>query len=200
MDPFPDKVYALLDEADQKLSETGWQVEIKNDIHEAPLLESKQFPGFALPHYRASVIINMDRKYLSDIIFNNDEKKAQMDDPGIISLAVLEKSENHKIRYQVNYLGHLISNRETVFAQYKLEKENVTYLVGYSVDHPAAGGKGVRTEVAMSVYKYTSLEENKTLVQRIANVNPGGWIPTFVITAQAGKMIDAFKRWKALEK
>jgi hypothetical protein len=53
----------------------------------------------------------------------------------------------------------------------------------------------VKTNMYILVYTYTKLDENTTHVQRVAQVDPSGWIPTSLIEYQSSKMVDAFNRW-----
>lgn len=192
----------LIKKCDNMLKETDWKTELKAKDDNYTLLESKQYGGYNLPHYRALTFVDLPKETVIGLVWNTeDTKTAQIDDPNITFLQVLDKSANYKIRQQVNQLRSPIWPRETVFYQERVEQGDTTYLIGFSINHPLAPLRKtevVRTNVAMSVYKYTSITPNKTKVERIANVDPCGWIPTFAIKAQVGKLVNAFNRWVLL--
>ena len=96
-------------------------------------------------------------------------------------------------------MAPLIWSRHSVFAQVKLEKENVTYLVAFSVDHPFAPRDDknfVTTKIHMSVYEYIDNKNDTTDVTRIALVDPCGNIPVWLVELFAGNMVNLFNKWK----
>jgi hypothetical protein len=189
--------------ADYLLSEPGWKMEIPPDNQDAAYLESKQTKKFVLPYYRIHIIINLPKETLVNIIWKATKFSALIDDPTITSLETLEETRMYKIRRQVNEMGFLCWPRETVFIQHRFDIDDVTWLVGYSVNHPYAPLREhmyVRATLNLSVYKYTALAQNKTLVQRIVNINPNGHIPVAIIKSYSGKLINAFNRWQRLKK
>lgn len=195
--------------ATKYFDETDWNLVKALDEKNHTLLECKNFEGYPLPHYRAKTTVNLPREELVDIVWNASLESAKLDDPGIESLDILEEHEGsfisgYKVRRQVNNLPWPCWPRETVFSQFRFEDDDdSTWIVGFSVNHPRAptnNSKFVRTNVELSVYKYTTIDSNTTCVQRIANVNPNGSIPEFVIKNQANRLVNAFNRWYSLGK
>uniref|UniRef100_A0A6C0C6S0 START domain-containing protein n=1 Tax=viral metagenome TaxID=1070528 RepID=A0A6C0C6S0_9ZZZZ len=180
----------------------GWQTVVSKDANSATSLQSKQFPNCALPHYYLDVTVKAPRAELVNKIFGvSTLQEAIVDNPNIIEFDLLESSPNFKIRRQVDRLGGIIWDRETVFIQSIFEGATSTWLVGYSVDHRGAPLKSdvfVRTNVMQSVYQFKSNNDKTTRIRRIANVNPNGWIPIAAITGKAKVSVNQFNNWVKL--
>lgn len=193
--------------ASKFFDETDWNLIKGLDEKNHTLLECKKFDGYPLAHYRAKTTINLPKDQLVNIVWEATPDSAKLDDPGIVSLDILESHVEtpdmpaYKVRRQLNNLPWPCWQRETVFSQFKFDEENCTWLVGFSADHqdaPRNDSKYVRTNVELSVYKYTTIDSGTTCVQRITNINPNGSIPEFVIKTQAKRLVNAFNRWHNL--
>ena len=189
--------------------ETDWKLEKELNEKNHTLLECKKFDGYPLAHYRATTTVKLPREKLVSIVWDATPDSAKLDDPGIVSLDVLESHTEtpdmtaYKVRRQINKLPWPCWKRETVFSQFKFDDENSTWLVGFSADHqdaPRDDSNYVRTNVELSVYRYTSIDSGTTCVQCIKNINPNGLIPEFVIKTQAKRLVNAFNRWHNLGK
>lgn len=179
---------------DDMLTETDWEsVDISNTLAHVTL-EKKQFDNFVLDHYRASVIVSLPQKNISNNVWNITEEEAQRLETNITKLTVLEEIEKSscKIMRQVNSVPLPFDDRETVFVWFKFDEENSTYLIGFSVDHDSVlvDPKLVRTSVSLTVFKFTAINDDTTLVQRLLNADPNGYIPKFVIDSQAHKVAE----------
>lgn len=132
--------------------------------------------------------------YVWDATFESMNKE----DPSLIGFEILETGKNHKVRRFLHELKWPVWNRETVFNQVKHQEGDDIYLIGYSVKHnkaPLKSDENVRTKVHLSVYKYTKVDNNTTLVQRVAQIDPCGAIPHWMVEAKAGKAMETFARW-----
>lgn len=200
----PDKATKLQRLAEFMFNDKGWTVVQDSTKDHPTLLESKQFPGYPLQHVRLSVMIDLPKDELVDLVWSATHQSMLVDEPGLTTFNIIESTPDCKIRQLIHDLTWPCWPRETVFVQEKkIENENETWLIGYSVKHPRVplrDAEVVRTDVSMSVYKYTAFGPNRTKLQRVANVNPNGIIPIAIINGKAKEAAKSFNRWAGLGK
>ena len=188
--------HSLLETAKLYLYQPNWNFVLEKS---GTLLESRDFPDTcSIPCYRVSTTIKKQKDDLCSRIWDISQQSARIDDPDITSLTIIETGPNHKIRRQTNHMPWPLWPRETVSVQVRIDEGDTTWFVGYSIDHPdvVQTDAYVRTNVHMSVYEITMLDPNSTRVRRVVQLDPCGDIPTFLVTSQTGKMVDAINRWK----
>lgn len=186
----------LLNEAKENFGSTGWIDYKKGD---GITMEYKYFPDVCdLARYRIQATIKKPLNTVVGFVWDATQESMQKDDPSVKVMEVLETGNNCKVRRIVHGMSWPIWDRETVFAQMKHQNGNDVWLIGFSVDHDSAPLKPkeyVRTKVHMSVYKYSPIDENTTLIQRVAQVDPCGAIPHWAVEQKAGKAMETFKSW-----
>lgn len=197
------KAIGLKDLASDLFDEKDWNVVIQSDDDNATLLEKKQFDGYSLPHYRTKVTINLPKHQLVNMIWNANLESTQKDDANVTTFEEIETNADpaFKVRRQINKLPFPCFPRETVFIQFRIEELETTWLVGFSIDHPdypVNMWRAIRTSLDMSVYRFYSVSQNQTVVQRITNIDPNGLIPKSVIVSQEKKLVSQFNRWHSL--
>ena len=192
----------LMEQAASMFNECDWKLLKDESETNVAILESKQFKNYVLPHYRIRATINLPIADLVNLVWDTTMISAKVDDPSIVEFKVIEETEDYKIRRQVNQPNlPFVWPRETVFIQHKhIEDNGDVWLIGYSVDHadcPINDKEVVRTKMAMSVYRYIAITDTRTLVQRVANIDPRGSIPLVAIKATATRAVNAFNNWAA---
>lgn len=190
----------LMEQAANMFNQSDWKLLKDESETNVAILESKQFKNYVLPHYRIRATINLPISDLVNLVWDTTMISAKVDDPSIVEFRVIEETEDYKIRRQVNQPNlPFVWPRETVFIQHKYVEDNGdVWLIGYSVDHadcPINDKEVVRTKMTMSVYRYIAITENRTLVQRVANIDPRGSIPLVAIKATATRALNAFNNW-----
>ena len=197
-----DHVNNLINISEKMFEDKTWDIIYSINHNNATLLTSREFYDFVLPYYKFEVTINLSMDKLIEPIWNATKETLTFDEPTLEHFSVIEEKPSYKIKRQINKFPWPCWSRETLYAQHKIKKDNITWIVSYSIDHkeiPIVNDL-VRTYVGISVYKFTLLEQNKTLVQRVLNVDPGGWIPPFIIKSQLENVIKIFNRWESLGK
>jgi len=152
-----------------------------------------------LARYKIEATINKPIQTVLGYVWDATFDSMNKEDPSLIDFEILETGENYKVRRFLHQLSWPVWNRETVFTQVKHQEGNDVYLIGYSVDHnkaPLKTHENVRTTVHLSVYKYTRVDQNTTRVQRVAQIDPNGDIPHWMVEAKAGKALDTFAKWQ----
>ena len=186
----------LLIEVKKDLILTDWKP-YKNDG--IVTMEYKYHPDVCdLARYLISTTIKKPINTLVDYVWDATLESMQKDDPSVKELEILEIGANYKVRRIVHGMSWPVWDRETVFNQVKYHEGNNIWLIGYSIDHHRAKltpSKNVRTNLHLSVYKYTALDENTTSIQRVAQIDPSGNIPHFIVESVAGKAMKTFKSW-----
>ena len=161
----------------------------------------KYYPDVCdLARYKIQATIKKPIQTVLGYVWNASFESMNKEDPGLIDFEVLETGQNYKVRRFLHQLKWPVWNRETVFTQVKHEEGNDIYLIGYSVNHggaPLKQDENVRTKVHLSVYKYTKVDDNTTRLQRVAQVDPCGQIPHWMVEAKAGKAMETFEKWMA---
>lgn len=202
-----DKAITFKAVIDDMLSQSDWiPVALDDNIKSTVTMDQKHFDGFPLSHYRANTIVNISKDRLCNMEWNMIFEEAKLYETNITEYSVLEENNNLdykgvsgitidspcKIKRQVNSLPFPFNDRESIFAQYMFIDDS-SYIIGFSVDHPSAPltDEFVRTTIPITAFKFTTLGENRTLVQRLVNVDPNGYIPEFIIRSQAHKLTEA---------
>lgn len=178
-----------------------WEEKLKKD---GVILESTNVEDSPIPAYRVSgSYYNTKSEFLIKKVFGvSSLAQAQINDPKVVSWRLLEENETDgkkwRVIEQTNSMGWPIWPRHTVFVQVRYDLEDSTYLVGFSVDHPNASilNDHVKSDIKFSVYKYSQGTYNHAHVSRITLIDPKGYIPTALIKAYSGKMVDLFVSWK----
>jgi hypothetical protein len=175
----------------------GWQhVLTKNETE----LYKMDLPEVcAIPCYWVKTMISKPKDELVNKIWAVNEDQVKVNDPKVIMWQEVEKSENWKVCSQYSSTGWPCWPRHIVFAQVRFDDGDSTKLVAYSIDHPKIPYQDkthVRSMVHMSVYDYKDNGDGTTQVTRIAQVDPCGAIPTFIVTMYSKNLVDMFNRWK----
>lgn len=187
----------LLEFALKTMQSTEWQQvseKLGTKLYKLKLPDKCDFPC-----YMTKTTIDQPKDTVVSKLWNVTEQKTKEWDPKLTSWREVERKDNWKVCSQYNEMGTLIWPRHSVFAQVKLEKENTTYLVAFSVDHPSAPTDKknfVTTKIHMSVYEYVDNGNNTTNVTRVALVDPCGNIPVWLVELFAGNMVNLFNKWK----
>lgn len=159
----------------------------------------KSFPKVCgLSRYRIRTTIHKPIQTVLGYVWDASFESMNKEDPSLVDFEILETSRNYKVRRFLHKLAWPVWPRETVFTQVKHQEGDDVYLIGYSVDHnkaPLKTDENVRTTVHLSVYKYTKIDNNTTLVQRVAQIDPNGLIPHSMVEAKAGKAMETFAKW-----
>lgn len=187
----------VLEKARKLMSDTKWDPVATSN--EGTKLEKKDLPDVCpIPCYLVTSTIDKPKDELVNKVWEADFERAKKNDPQLKMMVEVESGPYWKVRSQYNGLGPLIYDRHTVFAQVKMDIANSTYLVGYSVDHPKVPllTSHVRTQMHMSVYEFTELTPNKTQIKRIAQVDPKGSIPVWIVKMFANNNMKMFDMWR----
>ena len=196
--PYVNFATGLLEEAKILMNGDGWQ-QVATSAQNTKL-EQKNLPNIcSFPCYLVSSTIKKPKEELVKKIWEADLERAKKNDPKLKMMAEVETGPNWKVRSQYNGMGPLIWDRHTVFAQVRTDVGNVTYLTGFSVDHPKAPTNTtthVRTNMHMSIYEFTAVGPKETNIRRIAQIDPKGDIPTWVVKMFANNNMNMFDMWK----
>jgi hypothetical protein len=167
---------------------------------EGTILKKKSLPEIcSFPCYLAETTINKPRDKVVEKLWNIDESGAKKNDPKLSSWVEIEKKDNWKVCSQYNKMGWPIWDRHTVFAQVKIEKNNIIYLVAFSIEHPNAmpdNSKFITNKLHLSVYEYIDNGNNTTNISRITLVDPKGSIPQWIVELFSGNMVNMLNLWK----
>lgn len=199
-----DKAQKLKTEFDIMFSETDWEsITLDSSLSSIVTLEKKHYDNFILDHYRATTTVDTPKEQLVEIEWTMSLEEAQKYESNISEYRVLEEFINPlcKIKRQVNTLPTPLYDRETIFIQYRFDEENATYYIGFSIDYTIFGltGNFVRTSVPITAFKFTAINDKQTLVQKLINADPNGYIPKFVIDSQAHKLAEALAKYHTLD-
>ena len=194
---YNERAEEVLNFAQETIKSSTWEFvceKLGTNLYKTNLPDKCDFPC-----YMVKTTINKSKESLVAKMWNATEQDTKDWDPKVTSWEEVDCGNNWKVCSQYNAIAPLIWSRHTVFAQVKLEKENATYLVAYSIDHPKVthdASKYVMAKVHMSVYEYVDNKNNATDVTRIALVDPCGKIPTWLVELFAGNMVNMFNKWK----
>jgi len=112
---------------------------------------------------------------------------------------VVENGDNYKVCSQYTDMTWPLYPRHIVYAQYKIDEGDSTYLVSFSVDHPNVKTDEkthVRSKVHISAYTYVDNHDGTTTVRRILQVDPCGNVPTSVVDYFSTSVMNMFAMWK----
>lgn len=193
---YTEKALELLKEVKQSFVEEDWTFVLEQ---EDVILEKKDFLNVCpIPRYRIDTVIDKKSSELVDKIWNTDYDSAKVDDPDIIDWNIIDSGDDWKVIRQTNKMPWPVWTRESVVAQVKIVDGETVWIVAFSVEHknaPRDDYNYVRTNVCMSVYGFTDCDD-KTEAYRMAQIDPCGAIPVYVVNSYAGKLVDVVNSWK----
>jgi len=143
-----------------------------------------------IPLYHVTTTSKKPVKQWIDRVWNVNEAVVKSDDVDAESWKILESGNNWRIVRQVNNLKWPIWQRELVFAQIRVDKEDASYLVMYSVQHPKAPlipDTYVRAHMHTNVYGFKN-QDGLTLASKTTQIDPAGLIPVSVVTKYTDKL------------
>jgi len=149
--------------------------------------------------YMINTVINKPKEEVVAKVWGINEAGAKKNDPKLISWRKVHDGDKCKVLSQFNATGPLMWQRHMVFSQVRIDEKDSTKLVGFSVDHsdaPTDEKNYVRAHMHMSVWEFKEKDKNTTEVTRIAQVDPRGNIPVWLVSWYAGNMLDMPNRWK----
>ena len=194
--PYAKQAHKIMGHASILLSQTDWNLISDNN---GVMLESKSFPEICpVSCFRADAIIENNSEFLSNCIWNQTEEDVKNKDTDVLSWEILDEGPDWKVFRQINRMPWPIWSREVVCAQVKVQKEDTTWIVMFSVNHQAAprqDNQYVRAVIHQSIYKFIK-EDNKTHVWKLSHIDPSGNIPAFVIDLYANKLAQVLYDWK----
>lgn len=152
-----------------------------------------------IPCYLGSTIINKPIEKLINKVWKIDVNTAMKNDSTMTDCKIIESSNVHRVYSEYHKMTWPVWPRHVVYAQVKVEENNITYIVSYSINHskvPLDTNNYVRSNVIMSVYEYVPIDKNITSVRRLTQIDPCGTIPKFIVDVFANKQIEKLNSWK----
>lgn len=155
-----------------------------------------------VPYYYMLTTINHPASKLVDRIWKINEEDAKKNDPTLTDLSVIERTDFHRVYSQYHAITWPVWPRHVVYAQYKFDEQGVQYIVSFSIDHPKVlldDEQYVRGNIRMSVYEFKEIMVNgksSTSAKRIAQIDPCGSIPSFIVNMFAENQVNVFNSWK----
>jgi hypothetical protein len=211
--PYLEKATELLEEATKlHVDKKHWEYVLEKEnctLHRRPR------DGSTVPCFLVETSFKKPKQDVLKNIWGDSfkEEDAKKNDPKLIDWRVVEKEDNKtgeasceasceaswKVISQHNKMGFPIWPRQITFAQTRIDQDNKTYLVAYSVNHPSAKvdtSKYVESIICISVYCFTDNGDKTTSVWRITQADPCGNVPVWLINLYAGNLVDMFNKWK----
>lgn len=151
------------------------------------------------PCYLIESTFNKSKEDMVNKIWIMDEIRAKEYDPSISMWKVVESGDNYKICSQYTTMPWPLYPRHLIYAQYKIDKDNNTYIVSFTIKHPKVHvdhDSHVESIVHMSVYGYEKVSENVTNVWRMLHVDPQGNIPASLVNLYSKNNLNMFLSWK----
>jgi len=152
-----------------------------------------------IPCYLIETTYNKPKVELMNKIWGATEETTKKYDLKISMWCVVENGDNYKVCSQYTDMTWPLYPRHIVYAQYKIDEGDSTYLVSFSVDHPNVKTDEkthVRSKVHISAYTYVDNHDGTTTVRRILQVDPCGNVPTSVVDYFSTSVMNMFAMWK----
>lgn len=191
----------VLARAKTLMEENKW-VHVTTTKETGTELQKREIPEVCpIPCYLVKTTIKKPVHEMVNKSWVIDENRIKFNDPSVKEWKELEKTDTYKICTQYNKMGMFISDRQVVYAQVKIEEPGATYLVSFSVTHPLAppDENFVRSHIHMSVFEFKKNKDGDTDVTKIAQIDPCGDIPVFVVNMVANRQVEMLDRWKKEE-
>lgn len=164
----------------------------------------------SLPLYNGRCNSNLDIDSLLDWITSSDLTKLQILDPNIKSFRVVKAGVENGIKYsichQTTTMPFPIYPRETKFVSYTFRDGDIVYLVGYSVplvdSDTVTESNSVESKMNFSVHKLCKMPPNdkfKTSLSKIIHIEPGGYIPDWVVQNRISGLAERYNRIESLQ-
>ena len=173
------------------LSESGWTQVSKNS--KGTILRKKDVTTSSIPCYHLETKLNHKAIDLASKIWDVNETIVKKYDHDITFWKEIEKGDNWKVCHQTTGAPWPIWPRELAFSQVKIIDNDTIWLVAFSIDHelvPLRDKEYVRANILMSIWGFTEITPDQTLVTRIVHVEPKGSLPTWLINATVSKHIS----------
>lgn len=152
------------------------------------------FPSYEIACFRSFGTINAKMHQIIDIIWctYTTEFDMKIYEKSISCYQVMENiDKDSRICYQVNALPWPFQKRDLFYFQKKVIKDDLSYILMYSINAPPQNDH-VRAIVNISGYVVIP-SANKCTLYRIAQIDPGGYIPNFIINHFVGKNANMIK-------
>lgn len=204
--PYLHKAIEILDEAKKLYRELTLNIRKDNIMWEHVLTkkDSKLYRRerkeiSPIPCFLVETTIKQPKAELVKNVWDVNEKLAMKNDPSLVMWREIEKFPTWKVCSQYNGMTRPVWDRHLIFTQAKIEEGDETYLVAHSIDHPKVKvnpKQHVHGHIHMSVYGFRDNHDGSTNVWRVAQVDPRGWLPVWLIDRHSGNLVDMFNRWK----
>lgn len=185
-----DKISHKLDLFIKLIEDNDWQT-----IEQTPhIVTQRRFTeeNNNLACYRSYGHVKRNFKDLANYVLSlyDNHENARKFDNDISEYAVIASVDDHtRICRQVNSLPWPIWSRESLYLQTCKAYDESAYIIMYSIDHdnvPEQTDKYVRSNIIISGYAFISVPDG-TIVHRLAQIHPGGYIPTSILNNYSSK-------------
>jgi len=152
-----------------------------------------------LPCYMIESLYSLSKDDMVDKIWLMNEEKAKESDAKITMWREIEKGDNYRICEQYTSMNWPLYPRHLIYAQYKIDRDDNTYLVSFTIKHPTVKVNEkthVESICHLSVYGYEKVNDKHLNVWRILQVDPQGNITTSLISYYSKTFMDRFVEWK----